>query len=68
MYYRIKKDKAKFIKEKYKSSYIAKVTGITDGYISQVFSGKKCKKKICFAICQALDKNFKIEDFFEETE
>ena len=68
MTYKIKKDKVKYIKAKYKLQYISENTGITQGYISRIFSGKNCKKATAFSICKILDKNLEIEDLFDKVE
>lgn len=53
------------IKEKYKIKSIAKTVGLTDGYLSQIFNGKKtCPKTTAYAIVKTLNENAEIEDYF----
>ena len=53
------------IKEKYKINNIAKVVGLTNGYMSMIFNGKvNCPKTTAYAIAKTLDSGAEIEDYF----
>ena len=65
--FKIKEDKVERIKSKYKIKYFVEETGYTIGYLSNVFSGKRCvPKNSAFAITKCIDKNAEVEDYFEE--
>ena len=65
--YRIKEDKIKDIKRYGTIRRIAEITGLNEGYVSQVLKGTRTiKKKIyAYAITKSIDSNSKIENLFE---
>lgn len=62
--YVMKKDKAELIKEKYKMTYVSKITGLTQGYLSQILNGKSCSKRSAYCIAKAIEDYFEINDLF----
>lgn len=47
-------------------TYIAEQIGVTNGFLSQVFNGKKsCSKLVAYCLCKILDSDLEIEDCFE---
>lgn len=46
---------------------LAKITGLTEGYVSQILNGKKSdiSKVVAYAITKALDNNLEIENLFK---
>lgn len=53
------------IKEKYKVKSIAKTVGLTNGYLSQIFNGKKtCPKTTAYVITKVLNEDAEIEQYF----
>ena len=63
--YTFKPELAEEIKLKYKARNIAKIVGITEGYLSQIFQrGKTCSKKTAYSITKALHSEAEIEDYF----
>lgn len=64
--YILKSEFASEIKAKYKARNIAKVVGITEGYLSQILqSGKTCSKKTAYAIAKYLNEEAEIQDYFD---
>ena len=65
--YRIKEDKIKDIKRYGSVRKIAEITGLNEGYVSQVLKGTRTiKKKIYpYAITKSIDSNYEIEELFE---
>ena len=65
--YRIKEEKIKDIKRYGTVRKIAEITGLNEGYVSQVLKGTKTiKKKIyAYAITKSIDSNYEIEKLFE---
>lgn len=64
--YRIKEEQMKFIKEKYRSQYIADVSGLSKTYISLILNRKKrCPKRTAYIITKAIDEDAEILDFFD---
>jgi len=65
--YKIKKDEIKKYKKWGIVRDIAKKTGLTEGYLSQVFNNKRIiNKKVCaYAITKAINDDLEIENLFE---
>lgn len=63
--YLLKDEKIEYLKGKYRQDYFANEVGISNAYVSLIFSQKKtCPKRIAFCIVKAIDKDAEIEDFF----
>lgn len=43
---------------------ISEMVGITEGFISQIISGKGTSKLSAFAICKSISPDFEIENLF----
>ena len=65
--YNIKEDVIKDYKKYGLVRKISKITGLTEGYISQVLNNKKpvAEKVYAYAITKALDDDLEIENLFE---
>lgn len=69
--YKIKID-TRELREKYMKPYrktnksIAKVSGISANYISQILHGRAINKLPAFAFCKSLDPELEVEDIFEK--
>ena len=74
--YRIKEDKIKDIKRYGTVRKIAEITGLNEGYVSQVLKGTRTiKEKVyayaitekvyAYAITKSIDSNYGIENLFE---
>lgn len=65
--YRIKEDKIKDIKRYGTVRKIAEITGLNEGYVSQVLKGTRTVKKKIYAyvITKSIDSNYEIENLFE---
>lgn len=62
----IKKLRIKYMKPNKKTSRsIAKVSGISENYISQILHGRAINKLPAYAFCKAIDNELEIEDIFE---
>lgn len=47
-----------------KQKEIAEITGITDGYISQIANGEDTTKTSAYAVCKAISPDLEIQDLF----
>jgi len=47
-----------------KQKEIAEITGITDGYISQIANGEDTTKASAYAVCKAISPDLEIQDLF----
>lgn len=47
-----------------KQKEIAEITGITDGYISQIANGEDTTKRSAYAVCKAISPDLEIQDLF----
>lgn len=64
---RLRQEKVKDIKNKYKLEYIAKQIGVSKQFISYLFHNKKtCKVETAKKIVDIVDPNASIEDYFKE--
>ena len=64
---KLKQNKIKEIKQKYKLDYIARELGISKQFISYLFNEKRtCSKKTAQKIVDIVDKDSKIEEYFME--
>ena len=65
--YKIKDGKHKEIKMLKKNREIAEITGLNEGYISQILHGKRTdiSKTAAFAICKSISPELEISDIFD---
>ncbi len=66
--YRIKKRvKEKLKEKKITNRKIAKITGVTEGYISQIVNARRLdiSKTMAYSFCKAIDSELEITDLFE---
>ena len=65
--YKIKEEKIKEYKKYGLVRKLSKITGLTEGYVSQVLNNKKAvaEKVYAYAITKALDDNLEIENLFK---
>lgn len=63
--YKIKEEKAKEIKEKYKIQWVQKETEISQSYLSQLFNRKKeCSSKLARIIANVLE--LEVDEIFDK--
>lgn len=64
--YKIKTEKSKEIKKKYKLINIAKEVGISISHTSLILNGKKYSTKpVAYCITKFIDNDAEIEDYFD---
>lgn len=63
--YKLKEEKVIDIKKTYKLQNIAENIGITRTYLSNILSGRPCKKTVAYSLVKYINNEAEILDYFE---
>ena len=67
--YKIKEEKGKELREKYRQDWLSEEIGVHYSYISYILSGRKsCSKKVAYCITKVDNPEAEILDYFDIVE